>query len=278
LNLFFGVDPQKLRYADVDRYLALSRIVTGELIERTVGEWRRPGSTCHGAIVWTLRDLRLGAGFGIMNADGEPKPVYWFARRAFAPLLLTCTDEGNNGLDFHAVNDGASPIDAELHVALYRDDTLVVEGRGPIAVPARGGASRNVQSLVDRFVDATYAFRFGPPGHDLVVGRLHGKDGAVLARSFFFPLGLARPRVPDLHLVGSAEKKDDAVVVTLRAPAFAQSIAIESPGWRPDDDYFHVEPDGERAITFRPLANPAPAFRASFAPLNTHAVTRVSLS
>jgi beta-mannosidase len=192
LALFFGVDSQMLRYADVDRYLACSRVVTGELIERTVGEWRRPGSACHGAIVWTLRDLRLGAGFGIMNADGEPKPVYWFAKRAFAPLSLVPTDEGTNGLDFHAINDGDAPVDAELHVALYRDDVLVVEGRAPLRAPARGGVTLGLQSVIDRFVDATYAFRFGPPGHDLVVGRLLAADGAVIARAFFLPLGLAR--------------------------------------------------------------------------------------
>jgi beta-mannosidase len=291
LNLLFGVDPQKLRYADVDRYLALSRVVTGELIERTVGEWRRPGSTCHGAIVWTLRDLRLGAGFGIMNADGEPKPVYWACKRAFAPLLLTCTDEGNNGLDFHAVNDGDAPLDAQLHVALYRDDVLVVEGRTPLSAPPRGGASVNLQAAIDRFVDATYAFRFGPPGHDLVVGRLLGADGAVLARTFFSPLGLARPRAADLHLAATVERQGerqgDVVVVTLKTPAFAQFIAVDSPGWRPDDDYFHVEPGGERAITFRALqdeigktdkAEKPPPFRAAFAPLNTHAVTRVALT
>jgi beta-mannosidase len=278
LNLFFGVDPQKLRYADVDRYLALSRIVTGEIIERTVGEWRRPGSTCHGAILWTLRDLRLGAGFGVMNADGEPKPVYWFAKRAFAPLLLTCTDEGTNGLDFHAINDGDAAVDAELHVALFRDDVLVVEGKTPLRAPARGGATANLQAAIDRFVDATYAFRFGPPGHDLVVARLMAPDGAVLARAFFLPLGLTRPRVADLHLTATADRRGDAVVVTLKTPAFAQSVAVDVPGWRPDDNFFHVEPGGERAITFRPLTTSPAPFRGAVAPLNTHAATRVSVA
>ena len=41
LQAVFGVDPQKLRYADHERYLALSRVVTGEVMAATFAEWRR---------------------------------------------------------------------------------------------------------------------------------------------------------------------------------------------------------------------------------------------
>ena len=48
LALVFGVDPGTLRRDDYDRYLELSRAVTGEVMTHVFGEWRRAGSPCGG--------------------------------------------------------------------------------------------------------------------------------------------------------------------------------------------------------------------------------------
>ncbi len=42
--------------------------------------------------------------------------------------------------------------------------------------------------LFGAFFDTTYAFRFGPPSHDVTVARLRSADG-LLAEAFHFPLG-----------------------------------------------------------------------------------------
>jgi beta-mannosidase len=60
LASWWGVDPERLRRVDHERYLALSRVVTGEVMVSAFTEWRRPGSRCGGALVWFLRDLWAG--------------------------------------------------------------------------------------------------------------------------------------------------------------------------------------------------------------------------
>ena len=62
-----------LRARDPERYLALGRVATGEAMLRTFAEWRRPGSTCRGGLVWFARDLQPGAGWGIIDSTGQPK-------------------------------------------------------------------------------------------------------------------------------------------------------------------------------------------------------------
>jgi len=61
LTRLFGVDPLNLRYAEHERYLTLSRIVSGEVMARVFAEWResaRPvmaGSYGSGAICGAAR-------------------------------------------------------------------------------------------------------------------------------------------------------------------------------------------------------------------------------
>ena len=64
LRLLFGVDPVALRSTDQEHYLELSRAVSGEVMAETFGEWRRAESTCGGALVLWLRDLRAGCRVG----------------------------------------------------------------------------------------------------------------------------------------------------------------------------------------------------------------------
>ena len=111
LGLLFGVDPLALRYADHDRYLALGRVATGEVMAQTFGEWRRRRSVTRGGLVWFLRDLWPGAGWGVVDALGTPKAAWHYLRRALAPVALHLSDEGGNGLAVHAVNDRGDPVD-----------------------------------------------------------------------------------------------------------------------------------------------------------------------
>jgi len=101
LATLFGVDPARLRWSDFPRYLDLSRAVSCLLIEHVFGEWRRVGSGCGGGLVWQVQDLAPGAGWGLIDCFGRPKPAWHAMRRAARPRQLILTDEGLNGLHAH---------------------------------------------------------------------------------------------------------------------------------------------------------------------------------
>ena len=91
LRLLFGVDPTAVRARDHDRYLALSRAVSAELMRATFSEWRRPGSACRGALVLFLHDLWAGAGWGLLDDLGQPKAAFHGLREACAPRAWPST-------------------------------------------------------------------------------------------------------------------------------------------------------------------------------------------
>jgi beta-mannosidase len=305
LEALYRLDPTTLRYADPQRHLALARATTGEVMAAVFGEWRRRRSPCGGGLVWFLRDLWPGAGWGVIDATGNPKAAWWYLRRALAPVSVHISDEGGNGLDVHLTNDGPRGLRGELELSLFRGGEIGVgTARTAVEVPGHGALEIAAGSLFDGFLDLSYAYRFGPPSVDLVVATLM-VDGKVRGQAFHFPLGLPSAREADLGLTaevvrhrrdgrGRAEgnAKDDGrgvdpdtasdperdrgdagndgaieVEVVIRTRRFAQSVTIDADGFVADDAWFHLAPGAERRVRLTPTRTPADRARASAAAL-----------
>ncbi len=276
LRLLFGVDPLELRATDHERYLALGRVVTGEVMAAAFAEWRRPGSTCRGALVYFLRDLWPGAGWGVVDATGWPKAAYHYLRRILAPVTVFFSDEGLNGVSVHVVNDTAAPIAARLRLALYgRGETTVAHVETPVQVAPRGGITLTAAALLDGFVDITRAYRFGPPAHELTVATLLSATGETLGEAFHFPAGLPAQREADVGMEAEAVASvDGGYALTVRSRRFAQAIAIDAGDLRPSDNYFHLAPGGTRTIRLHATRTDPPV-RGSLRALNSETSTRI---
>jgi beta-mannosidase len=255
LRELYGFEPDRLRREDPDLYLDLSRAVTGEVVEATYAEWRRTGSGCNGALVWTLQDLLPGPGWGVIDSTGEPKPVWYALRRAFRPLQLVFADEGTNGLFVHVINELGRPVDLDLDVASLRDGRqTVASGRRELSVGARGKEAIACTDLFGGFFDTAYAFRFGPPSHDITIGRLRVRQtGALVAEAFHFPLGRARA-FHSAQIEASLTRHGNGWLLNVQSDRLAQSVNISLEGFRPEDDWFHLAPGIVRRINLFPRA------------------------
>ncbi|MDI7861817.1 glycoside hydrolase family 2 protein [Rhizobiaceae bacterium n13] len=256
LRELYGFDPPRLRREQPQRYLNLSRAATGEVIEEVFAEWRRSGSTCNGALVWTLQDLLPGAGWGVIDATGNPKPVWFALKRAFRSVQVVFTDEGTNGLDVHVVNETARALDVDLEVVCLRaGQQAVVSGRRELLLEPGTSERLPVTQLFGAFFDTNYAFRFGPPSHDVVVARLcHRETGASLAEAFHFPLGRTAA-FHDATLEVQLVSDNNAWAIELSTDRLAQSVHIDVEGYRPSDDWFHLAPATTRRILLHPRAD-----------------------
>jgi beta-mannosidase len=254
LELLFGLDPVELRRVDHERYLELSRAVTGEVMAAVFGEWRRAASSCAGGLVLTLRDLVPGAGWGVLDHRGEPKVAYHHLRRALAPVAVWMSDEGMGGVTVHVANDGPCPLSARLRIALYHDhEQRVGEGEETVELDPHGSLERDVETLVGGFVDASWAYRFGPPAQDVIVASLErdGADGLeLLSHAVFFPAG--RPSgVEDagrLGLEASLERADSGLRLAVRSKRLAYGVRVHIDDHVPNDDAFTVEPGVTRYV------------------------------
>ena len=269
LGVLFGVDATRLRYADHDRYLALSRATTGEVMLAAFTEWRRGRSTCGGALVWFLRDLWAGAGWGVLDDAGLPKPCWHALKRVLQPVALLLSDEGNNGLVAHVVNERAEPLTAMLTLDAWRGDVSLAHAETAIEVGPRSSRECNVASMLDHFMDLSDAFRFGRRAHDVVVLTLASASGDRLGQAFHFPGGMGLPIEADLGLAAQARPLEDGCIeVQLSSRRFALGVHFETPGYVPGDEFFHLPPHQEQRIVFRPLAG-ARGWRGVVSALNS---------
>jgi beta-mannosidase len=283
----YGVDPTALRSIDPDGYLELSRAVSGEAMAAVMGEWRRAASGCAGALVLWWRDLRPGAGWGLLDHRGAPKAAYHHLRRALAPVAVWSTDEGLAGLAVHVANDRPAPLEALVRVALYRDrETLVDESTTAVTVPPHSVIERDVEALLGRFVDVSWAYRFGPAAHDLVAMSLErplaapGPASEVLSQSFVLPGRSLLPRESAAHLgLEAALERDDegALRLVVGARRFVHGLHVDVPGFAADDDCFSLEPGGERRVTLRPRADAPAAPAATITALNLAGRARAAI-
>jgi beta-mannosidase len=250
-----GVDPARLRHADHDRYLALGRFAVAHAMEASFAEWRRPGSSCGGALLLFLRDLWAGAGWGALDEQGGAKSCWHALHRALQPVALSISDEGGNGLVLHAVNDTARARDLTLELTAWRDgDVRVAAGRKAVRLPARGGTSLAATDLLEHFMDLNHAWRFGPPACDLVHARLLEGDAPV-AETFHFPLGAA-PLLAARRDVGwsvQASVRGDEATLEVACRHVAIGVHADVRGWQPfdGDDHVHLAPGATKRIRLR---------------------------
>ncbi|MCP4562397.1 MAG: glycoside hydrolase family 2 protein [Bosea sp.] len=262
LERLYGLEPARLRREEPERYFALSRAVVAEVMEETFAEWRRPASPTSGALVWLLQDLQPGAGWGVIASDGEPKSAWHGLARAFRPVQLTLSDEGVNGLALHVLTERPEPLAATVELTCWRaGEVAVVQAKREIALTQRSATTLSAFDLIGRFFDIAYAYRFGPPGHDVTSAVLRdAASGKVLAEAFHFPLGRGHER-HQCGLVAQLERDGDDWSLVLSTRRLAQSVEIVDPAWRPERSWFHLAPGEPRRVRLhrRPGASGEPS-------------------
>ena len=226
LALLFKVDPMMLRRTDPERYLELSRAVTGEVMEYVFAEWRRARSPCAGGLVWTYQDIMPGAGWGVVDSTGEPKAAWYALRRAFRASQVSMTDEGVNGIAIHLINDSAMMRNVALSFVCMRDATILVSADSQLQLSPHSAKEVSANSLIGRFFDVNYSYRFGPPAHDVNVAILKdAESGEALATAFHFPQGYPM-QARDLQLQVRIEQAQSHWYLIIKSTSLALLVHV----------------------------------------------------
>ena len=236
--------------ATLDKLVYASQLLQAQAMQYGVEHWRRNRGRCMGAVIWQLNDCWPVASWAGIDYFGRWKALQYYARRFFAPVLVSCHEEGLVNQEDISVN--TEHIDprktARLNVSnetmeafagridwsLRRPDASVIEeGSFDVAVPALDALWLPEQDFTKYGpYDCYYAYRLTDrAGH--TVG-----EGSVL---FCAPKHF---RFQDPGLTVRLEG-DEAVVT---ASAYARSVEIQcGPDVLLEDNYFDMN-GGERRV------------------------------
>jgi beta-mannosidase len=237
---------------DFDSLLYTSQILQAEAIKYGVEHWRRHRGRCMGAIYWQLNDCWPVASWSSIDYYGRWKALHYFARRFFAPVLLSACEEGTR-VGLYVTNDSWQTVPGEI-IWKLRDNYSRVLQTGTCSVTVDPLTAKQCAELdfSDRLPGLSEQRR-SYLEFALRVGGATVSAGTVLfvkEKHFEFV---------DPGLRVDLLRQDGRLVVTVKSKAFAKfvELGLGEIDARFSDNYFDLSAGEEQQVIIEKLSRPA---------------------
>ncbi len=224
---------------DLDEYIDFSMISQAEGLKFALEHFRRRKPHCSGTLFWQLNDCWPVLSWSVIDYNGFGKAGYYYARRAYTPLLASFKPASDGSVELWLTNDTLSGVrdNATVRLASFEGETIWEENIR-VRVPANAShpvahwPADRVKGAPDRYLTA----------HS-------GEDRFPKNRHFFAAIKDLRrtPLEPNVSIIPTGEHE---LRVRLKAPVYAYFVHLEVPDEATgfSDNYFDLEPGEERTI------------------------------
>ena len=232
---------------DFDSFLYVSQVLQALIIEFAAHAHRRAMPYNAGSLYWQLDDCWPVASWSGIDYFGRWKALHYFARRFFAPVLVSCIEDGTQA-SIAVVCDRRDGFAATLSMRVLDFDggELWTDTRD---VTVAGNASKVLASVETAAVLGGRA-----PSRAVLVADLV-REGVRVARGlhYFVKIRNMDLQEPELHVdvaEGSGDRTTTTVRVTSRRLAKSVRLRAEPPDGRFEDNYFDLLPGETRTVAW----------------------------
>jgi beta-mannosidase len=262
----FGVNATQLRATEPQRYLDTCRATSCEVVERTMSIFRADSAESRAALVWFLHDLKPGAGWGYIDSLGQPKSAFYGLARSSQATTVLFVDEGLEGLAVYVAHDGADTLSCQLEIGLITaDGTLFEHNIQACELAPRSIQRVSVDAHLGRFVDSSYAYRFGARGFVATVAKLidktklTDKNGALIAQKTYVDPSVMHETTQELGITATLQPiNETSYSLTIHADKPAFFVNVDAPNCSLSDNYFHIMPGFDTQILLHTKLNQKP--------------------
>jgi beta-mannosidase len=225
---------------NLDEYVDFSMISQAEGLKFALEHFRRRKPHCSGTLFWQLNDCWPVLSWSVLDYHGFGKAGYYYARRAYSPILASFKALPDGSKELWLTNDTLSEVEDNVTVRLgtFRGETIWDENLQAY-VPANASLPVARWSA-DRASGSPDSYLSVSSDHDLFPSNRH----------FFAAIkDLSRdPVEPEVDISTAGEYE---LRVSLRASAYAYFVHLEVPdeATRFSDNYFDLGPGQERTIS-----------------------------
>ena len=220
---------------DLDHLAYASQLLQADAIRYGVEHWRRNRGRCMGAIYWQVNDCWPVASWASIDSFGRWKALHYYAKRFYAPVMLSACEEGT-GAELVLANETMHSVHARVTWALREASGAVVkEGETDVSAAALSSERAATLDFAAELTGNNVRSRY--LAYDAFVEGSRVSGGTVL----FCPPKHFAWEDPKL----TVKVEDGAVVVT--AAAFAKSVEIDCDADVVlEDNYFDMQPGSRR--------------------------------
>lgn len=234
--------------SDLDTLVYASQLLQAQAMQYGVEHWRRHRGRCMGAVIWQLNDCWPVASWSSIDYFGRWKALHYYAKRFFAPVLVSCKEEGlllqqnvnsevidpRKSAQLNVSNETTADFTGRLHWALRRPDASVIqEGDFDIDVPALSAVWLPEQDFTQHSAfDCYYSYQLTDAG-----GSVTGQGTVLFCAPKHFHF-----LAPEL----TVRLEGDDVVVA--AQAYARSVELQCGADVLLEDNFFDMNGGERRV------------------------------
>ena len=237
-----------------DHFLYMSQVLQAEGMRMGMEAYRRAKPFCMGSLYWQLDDCWPVASWSSIDYYGKWKALHYFAKKAYAPLLVSPFVKGGKIL-VHVVSDLPRPVKGTLRLEIldFRGKRLWAR-EIPVDLPPQASVSL-----------------FEAPKEELLAGKdprkilLHAalvSEGKIQAENVFYFLKVKDLELPVPGVRVRVAPAQGGVRIRLKSPVLAKNVHLQLEKGEAffEDDFFDLLPGRPVEIEAKTLLSP-PAFR-----------------
>ena len=226
---------------DFESFLYASQILQGDAIKTAIEAHRRDKGYCWGSLYWQHNDCWPVASWSSRDWYGVWKAQHYFARYAFADILISPILDGGR-LDIYAVSDLLSPEKGTLCIRTVRlTGGPTGDFEQEITIPAN--ASTKVASI------DTQTLLNGAAPEDVVIQATFTAAGKTYRNNYFL-VQQKMMNYPKTTLHCKIARIGTGYDVTVRSDNFARGVylSVEGETVHFSDNFFDLMPGETRTV------------------------------
>lgn len=226
-----------------EEFIYVSQLMQAEAIRYGAEHFRRNRGRCMGSLYWQLNDNWQTASWSSVDYCGRWKALHYFARRFYAPVLLSVCDVGPV-CTFNLSNERMSAFEGTVEWELMRGDfTAVRSGSVPVSVGALAAKDLFVADLSEelRGHEREYVLAYRLKEGDAVLS----EDCVLFCKPKYF----AFERAPQVN-VEIGEYDAEHFVIGVSAACFVKNLEIDfkEADCRLSDNFFSLLSAGTKRV------------------------------
>ena len=219
----------------VDEYCLYGGLFQGGLIGYEA-EHIRTRKNCSGSLLWCFNDGFGEVGFSMMDHYGNPKTVYYFLKRAYAPQRIIIKKEDKNAV-VYLTNSAPTPFECEIEYGYQTFDGKKKSNTVKVSLDAYEGATAVATLPLD-----TLDLNCG-----VVFTAANGLDSATMRACDFSQLTLCKKAT---LTVKNITHKNGNTVFEVCADRFAHAVHFDLPDdVKLSDNYFDLLAGETKTVT-----------------------------